>query len=169
MDNQVEPRRYGVKLDEPAERKVARTTGPIEGSLSESSTKRSLADEIRGTLDAISVRRVFGDPYVADGVTIVPVARVTGAAGGGGGGEGTGPGSTGGRMAVTANFSYNSVAGDAPAVSPAIPATRTADRAPLAAATPTMRLAVEIRPSLAPSTAARNQAALPPTCRSANK
>jgi uncharacterized spore protein YtfJ len=84
------------QLPEPVERVVARTAGPIAGSLSESSTKRSIDDEIRGTLDAMSVRRVFGDPYVADGVTIVPVARVTGAAGGGGG-EGTGPGSTGGR------------------------------------------------------------------------
>jgi uncharacterized spore protein YtfJ len=37
------------------------------------------------TSDAISVRRVFGEPYEKDGLTIVPVAVV---AGGGGGGEG---------------------------------------------------------------------------------
>jgi Sporulation protein YtfJ (Spore_YtfJ) len=44
-----------------------------------------LAD-IRGTRDALSVRRVFGDPYTVDGVTIIPVARIAGGAGGGGGG-----------------------------------------------------------------------------------
>jgi uncharacterized spore protein YtfJ len=55
----------------------------------------SVTDGIRGTLDALSVRRVFGEPYVADGVTIIPVARVTGGAGGGGG-SGSGPGNVGG-------------------------------------------------------------------------
>lgn len=49
----------------------------------------AVLDDIRGTRDAISVRRVFGDPYTADGVTIIPVARVAGG-GGGGGGQGSG-------------------------------------------------------------------------------
>ena len=35
--------------------------------------------------DAVSVKRVFGDPYERDGVTIIPAARIGGAAGGGGG------------------------------------------------------------------------------------
>jgi uncharacterized spore protein YtfJ len=48
----------------------------------------TILDSIRGTRDALSVRRVFGDPHVIDGVTIIPVARISGAAGGGGG-EGT--------------------------------------------------------------------------------
>lgn len=48
-------------------------------------TEISLLDNIRGARDAISVRRVFGDPYEIDGVTVIPVARV---AGGGGGGSG---------------------------------------------------------------------------------
>ncbi len=39
---------------------------------------------------------MFGDPITADGVTIIPVARVAGGAGGGGG-EGTGPDDEGGR------------------------------------------------------------------------
>jgi uncharacterized spore protein YtfJ len=47
--------------------------------------------------DALSVRRVFGDPYEKNGVTIIPAARVQGGAGGGGGegpeGEGKGSGS----------------------------------------------------------------------------
>jgi uncharacterized spore protein YtfJ len=56
-------------------------------------------DQVRGSRDALSVRRVFGDPYELDGVTVIPVARVTGGAGGGGGtgegpdGKGTGSGS----------------------------------------------------------------------------
>lgn len=39
--------------------------------------------------DAMTVKRVFGDPYEKDGVTIIPVASVMGGAGAGGG---TGPG-----------------------------------------------------------------------------
>ena len=46
--------------------------------------------------DALTVRRVFGDPYEKNGVTVIPAARVQGGAGGGGGdgpgGEGTGIG-----------------------------------------------------------------------------
>lgn len=36
-------------------------------------------------LDAVTVRRVFGEAYVLDDATIVPVARVRGWGGGGGG------------------------------------------------------------------------------------
>jgi uncharacterized spore protein YtfJ len=47
--------------------------------------------------DAITVKRVFGEPYERDGVTVVPVAAVRGGGGGGGGegpsGEGSGSGS----------------------------------------------------------------------------
>ena len=39
--------------------------------------------------DAMTVKRVFGDPYEKDGVTVIPVAHVMGGAGAGGG---TGPG-----------------------------------------------------------------------------
>jgi uncharacterized spore protein YtfJ len=35
--------------------------------------------------DARTVKRVFGDPYEKDGVTVIPVANVMGGAGGGGG------------------------------------------------------------------------------------
>jgi uncharacterized spore protein YtfJ len=34
--------------------------------------------------DAVSVKRVFGEPYEHNGITIVPAARVGGGAGGGG-------------------------------------------------------------------------------------
>ena len=43
---------------------------------------------IRGTLDSLSVRRCYGDPVELDGITVIPVARVSGGACGGGG-EGT--------------------------------------------------------------------------------
>jgi uncharacterized spore protein YtfJ len=42
--------------------------------------------------DALTVKRVFGEPYEKDGVTLVPVAKVQG---GGGGGDGEGPDGTG--------------------------------------------------------------------------
>jgi uncharacterized spore protein YtfJ len=45
--------------------------------------------------EAMSVKRVFGDPYEKDGVTVIPVAAVMGGAGGGGG--------TGGAQADDAN------------------------------------------------------------------
>ena len=42
-------------------------------------------DQVRDTL---TVKRVFGEPYEHDGVTIVPVASVMGGGGGGSGEEG---------------------------------------------------------------------------------
>ena len=49
--------------------------------------------------DAVTVKRVFGEPYERDGVTIIPAALVLGGGGGGGGerpGEEGGSGSGGG-------------------------------------------------------------------------
>ena len=43
---------------------------------------------IEGHRDAITVKRVFGDPYQKNGVTVIPAARVMG---GGGGGQGEAP------------------------------------------------------------------------------
>ncbi|MDH4148360.1 MAG: sporulation protein [Acidimicrobiia bacterium] len=56
----------------------------------------AILDDLRGTRDALSVHRVFGDPCTIDGVAIIPVARIAGGGGGGGGGEGTGPDEAGG-------------------------------------------------------------------------
>ena len=54
-------------------------------------------DVITQARDTLTVRRVFGEPYEKNGVTVIPVARVQGGAGGGGGegpeGQGKGPGS----------------------------------------------------------------------------
>lgn len=59
-------------------------------------TQTELLDKIQEAEDAISVRRVFGEPYEKEGVTVIPTARVTGGAGGGRGeapdGEGSGTG-----------------------------------------------------------------------------
>lgn len=42
---------------------------------------------MQSTRDALTVKRVYGDAYERDGVTVIPVANVRG---GGGGGEGEG-------------------------------------------------------------------------------
>ena len=47
------------------------------------------------TKDAITVRRVYGEPYQQDGVTIIPAANVMGGGGGGGDTEGNGGGGFG--------------------------------------------------------------------------
>ena len=55
-------------------------------------------DVIAEARDALTVKRVFGEPYEKDGVTIIPAARVQGGAGGGSGedpqsqGKGSGSG-----------------------------------------------------------------------------
>jgi uncharacterized spore protein YtfJ len=56
----------------------------------------AVLDNLRGTRAAMTVRGVFGEPYELDGVTVIPVARISGGAGGGGG-EGTGPDEEGGK------------------------------------------------------------------------
>ena len=43
---------------------------------------------LKGHRDAITVKRVFGEPYRENGITIIPAARVMG---GGGGGSGEQP------------------------------------------------------------------------------
>jgi uncharacterized spore protein YtfJ len=54
-------------------------------------------DVIAQARDTLTVKRVFGEPYEKDGVTIIPAARVVGGAGGGSGedpqGQGKGWGS----------------------------------------------------------------------------
>jgi uncharacterized spore protein YtfJ len=52
-------------------------------------------DVITQARDTLTVKRVFGDPYEKNGVTVIPAAKVQGGAGGGDGEgpEGTGRGS----------------------------------------------------------------------------
>src|SRR5436309_14070804 len=58
--------------------------------------KTDVRQPIEQARDVMSVRRVFGDPYEKNGVTVIPAARVQGGAGGGGGeapeGQGAGMG-----------------------------------------------------------------------------
>ncbi len=45
----------------------------------------NVIDTIKGTRDALTVQRVFGDAYELDGIQVIPVARIAGGAGGGAG------------------------------------------------------------------------------------
>ena len=62
-----------------------------------------ISDVFSQTRETLTVKRVFGEPYEKNGMTVIPVARVRGGAGGGGGEgpDGVGKGSGSG-MAVTA-------------------------------------------------------------------
>lgn len=55
-----------------------------------------VSDMIDSARDALTVRRVFGEPFERDGVTIIPVAKIGGGAGGGSGDSADGSGSGGG-------------------------------------------------------------------------
>jgi uncharacterized spore protein YtfJ len=57
-----------------------------------------LQQTIEQAKDSMTVRRVYGEPFEKNGVTVIPAARVQGGAGGGGGEgpEGQGSGSGGG-------------------------------------------------------------------------
>jgi uncharacterized spore protein YtfJ len=52
--------------------------------------------------DALTVRRVFAEPYERDGVTVIAAARVRGAGGGGGGKDEHGQEGDGGGFVFTA-------------------------------------------------------------------
>lgn len=43
----------------------------------------SLTDVVSTARDALTVKRVYGEPYEKDGTTVIPAATVTGGAGGG--------------------------------------------------------------------------------------
>lgn len=55
-----------------------------------------IQDVITQARDTMTVKRVYGEPYEKEGMTVIPAARVQGGAGGGGGegpqGEGKGSG-----------------------------------------------------------------------------
>jgi uncharacterized spore protein YtfJ len=61
-------------------------------------------DELVGAArDAITVRKVFGDPYEKDGVTVIPAARVAGGGGGGTGQDSEGQQGEGGGFGLVAH------------------------------------------------------------------
>jgi uncharacterized spore protein YtfJ len=85
-------------------------------------------DSIKGTRDSLSVSRAYGEAYTLDGVTVIPVARVSGGAGGGGG-EGTDEQQSGGGFGTAFGLHVNpigvyEVRGDQVAWKPAVDANR---------------------------------------------
>jgi uncharacterized spore protein YtfJ len=66
----------------------------VEGAGGEEAVM-DVQDVITQAKDTLTVKRVFGDPYERNGVTVIPAAKVQGGAGGGDGEgpEGTGRGS----------------------------------------------------------------------------
>ncbi len=69
-------------------------------------TDTSVVQAIREMVENTTAEKVYGSPITQDGVTVLPVAKVSG---GGGGGSGTGPGEegheaggTGGGLGLTA-------------------------------------------------------------------
>ncbi len=62
----------------------------------------SVLDTVKQVVENAAAGKVFGSPISHDGITVVPVAKVSGG-GGGGGGEGEGEGAgTGGGVGVSA-------------------------------------------------------------------
>jgi len=70
-------------------------TQSIQTPDAERTSLENMIASIKGTHDSLSVSRSYGDPIELDGVTVIPVTRVTGGAGGGGG-EGEGEEGSGG-------------------------------------------------------------------------
>jgi uncharacterized spore protein YtfJ len=61
------------------------------------------AETIAKAQDAVTVRRVYGEPYEQNGVTLIPAARVAGGGGAGGGEDPSGGGSgSGGGFGIAA-------------------------------------------------------------------
>ena len=78
---------------------------------------------LSGAQDAMAARRVYGEPFEKNGVTVIPAAKVMG--GGGGGGDNEGNGGAGfGVMAVPAGAWI--VKGDSVRWQPAVDATKVA-------------------------------------------
>jgi uncharacterized spore protein YtfJ len=59
-------------------------------------------ETIAAARDAITVKRVYGDPYERDGVTVIPAATVSGGAGGGSGDDAKGGSGGGGGFGLGA-------------------------------------------------------------------
>lgn len=62
----------------------------------------NIEEVLAGARDAMTVQRVFGEPIEKDGMTVIPVASVSGGGGGGGGTDESGSGGSGGGYGVKA-------------------------------------------------------------------
>ena len=69
-------------------------------------TVSSALSKLDAVKDILTVKRVFGDAYQVDGITLIPVAVVRGG-GGGGGGEGRTPDATGSGTGAGVGFGVN--------------------------------------------------------------
>jgi uncharacterized spore protein YtfJ len=65
-------------------------------------------ESIRGSKDVLSVQRAYGEAYDVDGVTVIPVARVSGGAAGGGG-EGSDEEQSGGGFGTGFGLNVNPI------------------------------------------------------------
>jgi uncharacterized spore protein YtfJ len=61
-----------------------------------------IEEMVTTTRDTLTVRRVYGEPLVRDGVTVIPAASVSGGGGGGGGHDPDGAEGEGGGFAMSA-------------------------------------------------------------------
>lgn len=59
-------------------------------------------ETIEAARDSLTVRRVFGEPYEHDGVTVIPAASVQGGGGGGSGDQADGKAGSGGGFGLRA-------------------------------------------------------------------
>lgn len=66
----------------------------VGGRAAERELEMGFPETIAKAQDAVTVRRVYGEPYEKNGVTLIPAARVAGG-GGGGAGEDAGGGGSG--------------------------------------------------------------------------
>jgi uncharacterized spore protein YtfJ len=61
-----------------------------------------LDDLMASAKDTLTIRRVYGEPYERDGVTVIPAATVAGGGGGGGGHDAQGQEGEGGGFGMAA-------------------------------------------------------------------
>lgn len=62
----------------------------------------NIEEVLAGARDSMTVQRVFGEPIERGGMTIIPVAKISGGGGGGGGTDEQGSGGSGGGYGVSA-------------------------------------------------------------------
>jgi uncharacterized spore protein YtfJ len=62
----------------------------------------NLTETISNARDSITVKRVYGEPYERNGVTVIPAATVMGGGGGGEGNQGDGQTGSGGGFGLRA-------------------------------------------------------------------
>src|SRR3954469_11898771 len=73
--------------------RVSRSSRPVRVWSSRSSRgglSMNALEAVQQAKEVINVRRVYGEPYQEDGLTIIPAANVTGGGGGGGDTDGNG-------------------------------------------------------------------------------